>query len=84
MRSLFAATAQFGMLSLAACGQTTASIENETAQAQIDTESTPAATKTGDRDDGVLENAGEAADGAARHVGDSVHDATDGNPHTNP
>jgi|CXWL01.1.fsa_nt_gi hypothetical protein len=67
------------LLLVAACGQTTT----------VEADAPPAQAASGDdratdRDDGVLENAGEAIDGAGEHVEDSIHDATDDNPNTNP
>lgn len=76
VKSLMAAAVAAGALALAACGQTT-TVEAEPTPAG-EPASAPSAT---DRDDGALENAGEAIDGAGDHVEESINDD---NPNTNP
>lgn len=69
------------LLTLGACGQTTS------VDADAPTAESAAASgddRATDRDDGVLENAGEVVDGAGERIEDSVNDATDDNPNTNP
>lgn len=79
LKTLLIAAGAASLFTLAACGQSSTVVA----------EDPPAATVTSDeratdRDDGVLENAGEVIDGAGERVEDSIHDATDDNPKTNP
>jgi hypothetical protein len=80
LRALLAAASAACLL--AACGQPAATTDTAETPATTETAATtPSAT---DQDDGVLENAGEVIDGAGDHVEESVNDATDDNPNTNP
>jgi hypothetical protein len=67
---------------LGACGQPTTTAEDVPPASDSQVASTD--DRATDRDDGLLENAGEAIDGAGDHVEESVNDATDDNPNTNP
>lgn len=75
IKPLLAASAAASILALGACAQETR-VEDDSAERQIETagaELEQAADEAGDR----LERAGE-------RVEESVQDATDGNPNTNP
>lgn len=81
LKTLLIAVGAASLFTLAACGQTSNLVAEEPA---AETASTVGDERATDRDDGVLENAGEVIDGAGEHVEDSIHDATDDNPKTNP
>jgi len=82
LKTLLIAVGAASLFTLAACGQTSSVVAEEpaaeTASAHVGDE------RATDRDDGVLENTGEVIDGAGERVEDSIHDATDDNPKTNP
>ena len=80
LKTLLIAAGAASLFTLAACGQTT-TVEADPPAASAAATGDERAT---DRDDGVLENAGEVIDGAGERVEDSIHDATDDNPNTNP
>jgi hypothetical protein len=80
LKSLLIAAGAASLFTLAACGQTSTVVAEDPPAATAATGDTRAT----DRDDGVLENAGEVIDGAGERVEDSIHDATDDNPKTNP
>ncbi|GAM97637.1 hypothetical protein U91I_01264 [alpha proteobacterium U9-1i] len=81
LKTLLIAAGAASLFTLAACGQTT-SVEADAPAAEA--AATPGDDRATDRDDGVLENAGEVVDGVGERVEDSVNDATDDNPNTNP
>lgn len=84
MKALVTAVAAAAMLSLAACGDSA-----EKTGENLDSAIEEATQGEENLQDGALENAGESIDnatGAERSddLGDTVNDATDGNPNTNP
>lgn len=83
LKTLLIAAGAASLFTLAACGQTSSVVAEEPAAETASTTAT-GDTRATDRDDGVLENAGEVIDGAGERVEDSIHDATDDNPKTNP
>lgn len=81
LKTTVIALGALSLLSIAACGQTT-TVDADAPAAQ--SAAVSGDDRATDRDDGVLENAGEVVDGVGEHVEDSVNDATDDNPNTNP
>ncbi len=79
LKTLLIAAGAASLFTLAACGQTSTVVAEDPPAATAYTDD-----RATDRDDGVLENAGEVIDGAGERVEDSIHDATDDNPKTNP
>ncbi|MDZ4691700.1 hypothetical protein [Terricaulis sp.] len=84
LKALMTATAAAAMLSLAACGDSA-----EKTGENLDSAIEEATQGEENMQDGALENAGEGIDNATGterndDLGDTVNDATDGNPNTNP
>ncbi len=84
MKALVTAAAAAAMLGLAACGDSA-----EKTGENLDSAIEEATQGEENLQDGPLESAGESIDnatGAERSgdLGDTVNDATDGNPNTNP
>ncbi len=79
LKTMMAAAAAAGMLSLGACGQTT-TVDNDT-PAENAAESLEQA---GDDIEQAADRASDDIEQAGDNAADAVNDATDGNPNTNP
>jgi len=84
MKALVTAAAAAAMLGLAACGDSA-----EKTGENLDSAIEEATQGEENLQDGPLESAGESIDNAtgterSGDLGDTVNDATDGNPNTNP
>jgi hypothetical protein len=85
LRTLLSAVAVLGLVGLGACSQEGSS---EKAGEDMDSAIEEATQGEIDRDDGALENAGEAIDQATGRENDdpadAIHDATDDDPNSRP